>query len=124
MVCGVTDDKWTGNDMGDGETYELVQKKLVRWLGEDGEEHCIECDRAYTAWQCRELNLWNRDHYPFDDMVIHDDMIWEVHGKGETVCWVKRNARICIDHFGKYERWTVVKEVWCETEADVLSKQF
>lgn len=93
------------------ETYNLEQKKLIQWLGEDGEEHSIECDTAYTAWQCKELCLWNNVHYPFSKMKCHDDMIWEVNAKGETMCWVMRNARICIDHKGKFERWTVVKEV-------------
>ncbi len=93
----------------EAETYKLEQKKLVRWLGEDGEEHCIECDRAYTPWQCKEISSWTADHYPFSMMELHDDMIWEANGKGETMCWVRREAKIYIDHMGKYERWTVVK---------------
>lgn len=89
------------------ETYKLKQKKLIQWIGEDGEEHSIECDTAYTPWQCHELMIWNKARYPFDSMKLHDGMIWEIHSGDETMCWVKRNARICIDHIGKYERWFI-----------------
>lgn len=109
MVRGVENDAWDGNDMKDEETYELKQVKIIQWIGDDGEEHRIECTSAYTAGQCREVMMWNKEWYPFDRMKLHDGIIWEIHSGEETMCWVKRNARIYISNDGLREVWTVVK---------------